>query len=304
MYLAGCVENAVSTAFQIGMTDLLERAGAPPRGNRHDCPRCGGLRTLTNTPECFYCHKCHWTGNVITLAKELGIYRPMTSAEYQELHHRLDQADEEARIAREQAQDEARRLAQGIWAKATPAPDSHPYLMRKGVKAHGLRVSAGQLVIPVRDVDGMSHNLEFISPSGDKQFLTGGRVKGLCHGIGRLNGCIFLVEGFATGATVAEATGEAVAVAFFSGNLQHVAEALRGKYPTAELIIAGDNDWEQPDNPGVAAAKTTARRFGLRAVWPVFTEEEHGCSDFNDLAALIGVEGVRERLQLVCGKAQ
>ena len=38
-----------------------------------------------------------------------------------------------------------------IWQAARPAPDDHEYLIAKGVKAHGLRVLDGTLVVPMRD---------------------------------------------------------------------------------------------------------------------------------------------------------
>jgi putative DNA primase/helicase len=161
---------------------------------------------------------------------------------------------------------------------------------------HRQFIPAGSLVLPVRDVDCTLHSLQFISPAGDKQFLYGGRVAGCCYGLGALDQHIWLCEGFATGATVFEATHEAVAVCFFAGNLQHVAEELRRKYPRAELIICADNDRKTLGNPGIGAAKAVARRFMLRAVWPVF-EEDAGGTDFNDLAQQIGIVGVRKELQ-------
>jgi putative DNA primase/helicase len=142
------------------------------------------------------------------------------------------------------------------------------------------------------------HSLHFISPGGDKQFLYGGRVAGCCYGLGLLNKSLYLAEGFATGGTIFEASGEAVAVCFFADNLQHVAEAVRRKCPRAELIICADNDRKTPGNPGLIAAKAVARRFGLRAIWPTFPPGAEG-SDFNDLALEIGVEGVREQLQAI-----
>lgn len=75
---------------------LLEMAGAKPRGNRHDCPECGGSRTISHTSECFFCHKCQWKGNVITLSKELGVRRRLSRAEYQELREKRDQAHKAA----------------------------------------------------------------------------------------------------------------------------------------------------------------------------------------------------------------
>ena len=85
------------TVIQPGVEELLEQAGARPRGNRHDCPKCRGLRTVTHTAEAFFCHKCQWTGNVTTLEKELGIYRRLPSAEYREQLRKRDRAHEAAR---------------------------------------------------------------------------------------------------------------------------------------------------------------------------------------------------------------
>ena len=89
----------MSTAIQAeyDLPALLEQSGAHPRGNRHDCPRCGGRRTLTHTDEVFYCHKCQWKGNTATLAKELGVYRPLPSTEYREVQQKRERADRAAR---------------------------------------------------------------------------------------------------------------------------------------------------------------------------------------------------------------
>jgi ribosomal protein L37AE/L43A len=97
-----------TVAIQSGITDLLEQAGARPRGNRHDCPKCGGLRTVTHTAERFYCHHCQWKGNAITLAKELGMYHRLPSAEYRELRQSRERADRAARQLYERVK--ARRM--------------------------------------------------------------------------------------------------------------------------------------------------------------------------------------------------
>ena len=46
-----------------------------------------------------------------------------------------------------------------------------------------------------------------------------------------------IVEGFATGATIFEATGYAVAVAFTAVNLMRVAKAMRIKFPHVIMIL-------------------------------------------------------------------
>jgi putative DNA primase/helicase len=310
----------MSTPTQFDLGTLLEKAGGRPHGNRFDCPKCGGLRTVSHTDELYYCHKCQWKGNTVSLAKELGLYQRLPPAEYREFQRTRELAHEVERDKETRKHAEARRLAESLWAKARQAPETHPYLTRKRVMPHGLRLScanlviaipdlegvrrrrqfipAGSLVIPVRDVGGTLHSLQFITPTGDKQFLYGGRVAGCCYGLGLLNERLYLAEGFATGGTIFEATGEAVAVCFFAGNLQYVAEAVRRKCPRAELIICADNDRKTPGNPGLSAAKAVARRFMGRAVWPTFPPGAGG-SDFNDLAREIGTEALRQELQSV-----
>ena len=130
----------------------------------------------------------------------------------------------------------ARRDAETIWRAAGPAID-HPYLTKKGVKSHGLRVDdTGRLIVPMRD-GGVIHSLQFIGTDGDKLFLPGGRVKACYFGIGKPNGTLCIAEGYATGASIHEATGFAVAIAFNAGNLLPVAKAIRAKFPDMRLIV-------------------------------------------------------------------
>ena len=81
----------------------------------------------------------------------------------------------------------------------------------------------------------------------------------------------------ATGATVFEATGYAVAVAFNAGNLKAVALAMRGKFPEAKIILCADNDTHTPGNSGLTKAKEAADAVGGYLTYP-----DQG--DFNDMA--------------------
>jgi putative DNA primase/helicase len=58
-----------------------------------------------------------------------------------------------------------------------------------------------------------------------------------------------VAEGFATAATVHEATGSAVAFAFNANNLKPIAKALREKFPNLEMVICGDDDHQSKGNP-------------------------------------------------------
>ncbi len=186
----------------------------------------------------------------------------LTPTEKAEHIRRMDSA-RKAREAEELAtRHAAQAKAVAIWKASTPAPDDHPYLARKGVKAHGLRLSHGALVIPLRDNAGIIHSLQFIDSEGNKRFLSGGRKKGCYFAIGQPTGTICIAEGYATAASVYESTGHAVAVAFDAGNLLTVAQGLRRKFPEAEIILAADNDTETPGNPGLTRAREAAAAIG------------------------------------------
>jgi putative DNA primase/helicase len=159
------------------------------------------------------------------------IGRQPTQAEEKQNRERIESA-QKARAAEDaRRRTEAATKAAGIWQGAAPASPDHPYLKRKGVGAHGLRVSRDALVIPMRDATGALRSLQFIQADGTKRFLFGGQVAGCYFGIGKPHGVLCVAEGFATGASIYEATGYAVAVAFNAGNLLPVAKALREKYP-------------------------------------------------------------------------
>ena len=187
---------------------------------------------------------------------------------------------------------DARHRAEDIWNKSRPAPDDHVYLHAKGIKAHGLRVYAGSLVVPLKN--GGLHSLQFISGDGSKRFLTGGRVAGCCYSIGKLNGTLCVVEGFATGASIFKSTGHAVAIAFNAGNLLAVAKAARAKYPDTKIVLCADDDIGTVGNPGITKAREAAQAVGGLVAVPDFgATRPEGASDFNDLHRLAGVEAVR-----------
>lgn len=184
-----------------------------------------------------------------------------------------------AKLARDAEQSavhtSARKRAHDLWEKAKPADGGHAYLVKKGVPAYGLKLLRQQLVVPLRDVDGTLHSLQFIGVDGRKTFLTGGRKRGCYHAIGRPAAALCICEGYATGATIYQATGNATAVAFDAGNLQPVAKALRQKFPRLVLVIAADNDAETPGNPGLTAAQAAARAVGAALAVPSFGEVAH-----------------------------
>lgn len=208
------------------------------------------------------------------------------------------------RIKAMQAQREAEQVARQREAAAEAARRwqdaktcaGHPYLSGKGVQAHGARSdAAGGLLIPMRDTEGTLHSLQTITTDGEKRFLPGGRVKGCYHAIGKpKDNKVILCEGFATGASAHEATGEAVAIAYNAGNLKPVAVALREKYPSLKIIVAADDDYRTEGNPGITKATEAAQAVGGCVAVPDFgAHRPDGATDFNDLHQLRGPEAVR-----------
>ncbi len=225
----------------------------------------------------------------------------LSSQERETFTRRMEAAKAEREQERKRVHAEAQARAQKIWGAAKPAPESHPYLTKKKIGAHGLRVAVqgkykDSLVVPLRDAAGVIHSLQYIAEDGTKRFLTGGRVSGCYFAIGKPRGKIYIVEGFATGATVREVNGEAVAVAFDKGNLGAVAKSLRGKFPDARIIIAGDNDHQTEGNPGKTKALEAAGAVGGLVALPVFQDGQTG-TDFNDLFMAEGQQAVKRQLE-------
>jgi putative DNA primase/helicase len=193
------------------------------------------------------------------------IGRELTAEENTALKRKAAEDKQNQEAEKKKRQARARERAAKIWDNASDAPADHPYLARKGVGPHGLKLDHGELVVPMYDSAGVLQNLQRIAADGAKNFLFGGRVRG-CHLIiGKPNGALGVCEGFATGATVLEDTGHAVAIAFNGGNLPHVAKDLRGKFPDLPLIVCADDDAGTPGNrtQGGASRRCVSRGSGL-----------------------------------------
>jgi putative DNA primase/helicase len=254
-----------------------------------------------------------WRGNEPNSQKiELSKKDPLTPDQAAALRKKL--VEDRKRVERERAAAAAKAagVAAKAWARLAPEGDS-PYLKAKGVGAHGLKFTAhGSAVLPVVDTTGKIHGLQFLRTGAQakegrrptKEFWPAGVAKkGHFHLIGHQPHWIVLVaEGYATAASLYEATGFPVAVAFDAGNLLPVAEALRRRYMKARILVCADDDCFTKGNPGITAASAAA--LAVTGAWlaPAFADEDarqakhaangHKLTDFNDLHALEGVAAV------------
>jgi putative DNA primase/helicase len=208
---------------------------------------------------------------------------------------------------------EAERAAQHaamVW-RAYVEEGASDYLQRKGVRAYGVRFSPsgnGTFAVPMMDAGGKVWGVQIVRGKGrgsklEKQYFPKGvAVQGHYHLLGGIPAHLVLVaEGYATAASLHEATGLPVAVAFDAGNLLHVATAIKKAYRRARILVCADDDYLSAGNPGVTAAQAAAHAVDGAWVAPVFAVErpidKKGPTDFNDLQALEGQAVVRAQVE-------
>ncbi len=241
------------------------------------------------------------TGNTGTWSVKDG--KRLTKEEREALNQRIADDQRKAEEDRQKRYAEAAQRAEMLWKDGTPIEgQEHDYLKKKGVQSFGLRVCNGALTVPVRGESGKLQSLQFIRGDGVKRFLTDGKMSGGFFHIPAKdkskNGTLYIAEGYATAASVHEATGCAVLVAFNAGNLLAVAQMARRRYPEREIVLCADYDNPSEQSPqaggvGVAKATEAAKAIGGRLAIPDLDGQK---ADFNDLAQAKGLEEVAKQI--------
>lgn len=228
---------------------------------------------------------------------------PLSSDQQAAIRQRIAEEKKRADAARRAENEKAAQAAAAAW-RGYVTEGSSDYLVRKHVGAHGIRFApsgAGTLAVPMTDSAGKVWGLQLIRgkarPAGklEKEYWPKGLAKqGKYHLIGGVpRDILLLAEGYATAATLHQATGLPVAVAFDAGNLLPVAQALHKAHPRVKILICADDDYLTEGNPGVKAAEAAALAVGGAVAVPQFSidRENKKITDFNDLAEREG-EGV------------
>lgn len=253
--------------------------------------------------------------------------------EAQKTRHR--EAQKRAEQERQREGDKAAAHAKKAWGQCLPCTGSE-YLTRKQVKVHGVRISAqGSLVVPMIDERETIRGLQFILPRGheriaktgrDKEFWPKGmQSKGTYHLIGPAPREILLIaEGYATGASLFEATGYPVAIVWSANNILPACQALANKYRRARILICADDDWLQicaacglytpvadvncrhcaqphkKSNAGIISAQAAAITINAAWICPQFAsqrpDDSKGPTDFNDLHVLESLQQVARQI--------
>ncbi|MCG8006859.1 MAG: toprim domain-containing protein [Candidatus Thiodiazotropha lotti] len=223
--------------------------------------------------------------------------KPYSRAERAAFTRKAEKAKKQLEVKRSAMQIDAAKRATAIWKSAAASPGNHPYLIRKHIQPHGARLHKNTLLLPVVDFTNRLTSLQFIGTDGGKLLLSGGRKQGCfipVAGDMKFSSSIIICEGWATGCTLAEDDPTALVLAAIdSGNLVPVALAARVRWPSAKLVIAGDDDRLTAGNPGTTKAKAAAIASGALLALPQWPENapEH-LTDFNDLVVWLGGHGV------------
>jgi putative DNA primase/helicase len=283
-----------------------------------------------------------WTGASNNAQKVTIRTTDFNNEQLASMRRRMAEDRKRADQARAKEAERAAAVAAKSWAKCSPTGDAE-YLKRKGVSAHGIRFSpSGAIVLPLLDVAGQIHGLQVIRTAAEarangrpaKEFWPRGVIKkGHFHLIGLPASIVLVAEGYATAASLHEATGLPTAVAYDAGNLAPVCVALHKRYKTAKILICADDDagqkcnvcgervWTAADpincpsctkphgalNAGISMASSAAVEVGGAWVYPRFSDdvarrakfEAKGdkLTDFNDLHALEGLHVVRHQIE-------
>ena len=214
-------------------------------------------------------------------------------------------------IAEIRSKREAERLATQAEV-ATQAEDEvstyadasadHPYLVRKRIAPNGIKIDrAGRLVVPVSDSSGEILSYQTIDADGNKRFLKGGKIEGGFYELRGNRKVIFIGEGFATCASIHQATGFTTLVAFDCGNLAKVAKSAKEMFLGSRIVICADNDQFSEGNAGVTKGRAAAQLVFGEIVYPNFAESDLSSkpTDFNDLHVLQGIDAVKEQIERV-----
>ena len=259
--------------------------------------------------------------------------RDLTKEQKEAIRTRLAEHRKREEAQRRREAERAAARARAMWDKCLPIGES-PYLAEKQVQAHGARfTSTGTLVVPMLDEHVQVRGLQFIGPEvkkrrGDrnKDYWPPGLAKqGLFCSFGSPEWIVLVAEGFATAASLHEATGYPAAAAFDAGNLLAVAKTLHKQHPRARILVCADDDFlaRCPNqacgtldlvahgacpvcgtaythgNTGVEQAQAAALAVGGGWFAPVFAADrgKKKITDFNDLHLAEGLHAVRAQVE-------
>lgn len=325
-----------NASYKLELNKVCAACGADVPLKGAICPSCGGKKTKV---------------------------REIPKEQIEAHRARMAEARRQAEVDAKADAERAAAWANAVWLNSREiiSPDEHDYLVRKKLNAaYGARIFDnhdgvmldgaeqsdyeylaqfhGALVVPLLDKNGQRRGLQFILSreknkdlikkiERDKQYWPKGMISQGMHYLigGQPQGVCLVAEGFATAASLFEATNMPVAVAFAANNLLPVAEGIwKRSRKRVRMLYCADDDWVQrcdaktggcgkytpvaeptckhcghkhgKKNAGLESAKTGALSTSGAWIIPQFSaqrpDDRKGATDFNDLRCLEGAQAV------------
>ena len=158
----------------------------------------------------------------------------------------------------------------------------HPYLAKKKIAQHNALIDGSNLIIPINNYMARKVGTQTITPDGTKKFSKGMPVIGNFSVLGgTITDIAYIAEGWATAASISEATGKPAVFALNANNITEVITNLKIAKPHAEFIVCADND-----DAGIKGAEKAKEDHGTKYMLP-----PKGM-DYNDLWVAQGADAV------------
>lgn len=220
-----------------------------------------------------------------------GSSKKLSATEYYNLRKQIEEEEEkERKLVFEAMKREAENLT-------TPSTQTNLYyIKKKGLTSlHGILYDAEKKALAFKffDQNGRLSGFERIFPDGNKQICKGSRKKGAFAIIGDKAGLppLFACEGWATGASINEATKENVIICIDAGNIQGAITSACAYFdiPSKNITIIADNDAK-----GIECAKEAQNFLDCKVI--IIPIER---MDANDYAQEYGIDALRKWIQEV-----
>ncbi|QZI90850.1 hypothetical protein MYOV066v1_p0072 [Vibrio phage PS15B.3] len=295
-----------------------------PNNKKHGaCPVCGGKDRFRfddkNGLGTWYCSQCpeQSGGGLKLLSMYLGKTTMATAKELigDDLHRstapkRIHTVNhDEVRAANIELAKKGAKLMLDAAKQST-----HGYMDNKGLfgewlvngepmmSREGITPVGDLLLVPVYKANkqGVTElvNIQKITRDGVKRPLFGGDMQGVHHVIDGATKNIAIVEGFATGVTINQATKWKCYVSFNTGNLAAAVKQAKADHQEANIIIFGDHDkLDEKHNrrPGEYYANEAAAAYGAGVVIPDMDIETTG--DWDDYRQKHGMDNLKATLR-------
>lgn len=244
--------------------DIYQRLGVkiPENGKHGACPKCGGKDRFRmddiDGKGTYFCNHCG-NGDGLDLVKKVFSVNAYQAAE--KVREVLSVMPVTNTPAREK-ESKVTNIRPPDWKKiiSQTKQGTNRYLENKGLTGYtqllttrelstaGIKFPPDSLLLPIVNTSGEITGIQLISDDGNKGNYKGSKYSGCFISVGDIPAempeCVIISEGYAKALSITQLTEGWSVAAISKTNLKPAAEAIREKWPEVQIVIAGDNDFE------------------------------------------------------------